>query len=125
MNLDDTKDQGNYYSEKSSDILRQLGFAGIAIFWIFKNDKALHDKLLVPLALILVALSIDLFQYLYGTIVYRIHHVRMSKQTNMDRSVEFTIRRLAIVPITIAFWIKALLTAASYVTSLYHLSGTL
>ena len=62
------------FSGKASDINRQLGFAGVAIIWIFKNDSTTHmfpSDLLLPLLLLLASLAADFLQYVLASMIWR------------------------------------------------------
>jgi hypothetical protein len=62
-----------YFSGKASELCRNLAFAGIAIIWIFKVDKtgmSIDKKLILPLISFVATLAFDLFQYLWGTIIW-------------------------------------------------------
>jgi hypothetical protein len=62
------------YSAKASEITRQLGFAGIAIIWIFKTDQGgrqiVPGELLPPGLMLVVGLTLDLLQYVVSAIVW-------------------------------------------------------
>lgn len=38
MKLKDAREHYYFYSGKTSDLVRQLGLAGIAVIWLFKSD---------------------------------------------------------------------------------------
>ena len=83
MKLRDSLDNYYYYSGKASDIARQLGFAGLAIIWIFRieggaSSSLVPKKLTVPAALIVSALACDLLQYVAGAAIWAIYHRRKS-----------------------------------------------
>jgi hypothetical protein len=71
------------YSSKTGEITRQLGFAGLALIWIFKTGEGTQQivpKELLPAGLMLVlGLSADLAQYILGTAVW--HLVTKRNQT--------------------------------------------
>lgn len=75
MNLQDVRDNGNWHSEKLSEVNRQLAYAGIAVVWIFKNgsDDAprLPDELFAPLCLLGLGLLFDLSHYFSSTIIWK------------------------------------------------------
>lgn len=58
------------YAEKASEIARQLGFAGLGVVWIFKQDfkgkSSFPEPLVWPAFLIVVGLTIDLLHYSIG-----------------------------------------------------------
>ena len=74
MNLQFSLDRYTYYSGKAGDIVRQLGFAGIAIIWIFKSDTDKQWKVpqeLIPAAiLITISLGLDFLQYVAGALAW-------------------------------------------------------
>lgn len=84
MKLKDWRDHAHKFTEKLSEINRQLAFAGIAIIWIFKiqvgNHYSIPSELLLPLFFIVVSLMLDLLHYLYQSIVWTLFHRRKEKQ---------------------------------------------
>ncbi|MCC2956607.1 hypothetical protein LK542_13385 [Massilia sp. IC2-477] len=70
----------NYYtfSGKTSEIVRQLGLAGIAVVWLFKQDNKTFTQipadLKLPLLLIVVGLACDLLQYAVSTLIWGSYH---------------------------------------------------
>lgn len=73
-------DQLSYYTQKASDLNRQLGLAALALIWLFKispTTEQTHSAILSssfkgPLALIIISLAIDVFQYFLGTLVWAV-----------------------------------------------------
>lgn len=74
MKLEDTRT--NYYetTAKVSELIRQFGFAGIAIIWVFKTEAAGRQIIargFLPAGLLLVlGLAADLFQYAAGVWIW-------------------------------------------------------
>jgi hypothetical protein len=76
MKLEDARKHYDYFSGKTSELTRQLAFAGIAIIWIFKTTGTgpvgqtplLPTQFVLPLWLIVIALSLDFLHYLFGSI---------------------------------------------------------
>ena len=78
----DTKASILDQTDKLSTQIRQVAFAGIAIIWAFKLPfpvasevteslslkSVLHSDLYYALWFFIIAISLDLFQYLFGTI---------------------------------------------------------
>ena len=61
------------YSQLTSDIARKIGFAGIAICWIFHAPGyTFSSKILLVLILLIFFFLFDLLQYLTTTIILRI-----------------------------------------------------
>jgi hypothetical protein len=88
MKLSEIRDCYYESSCKVSDIVRQLGLAGIAIIWIFKvgtesGGIKYSKELLLPLGVLIGSLALDLLQYVYKTALngianyyyYRKYHV--------------------------------------------------
>jgi|ERR1051326_1704543 hypothetical protein len=74
-------------SKRTSEISRQLAFAGIAVVWIFKNPDTeptiIKDGLILPLFLWVICLGIDLLQHFFGSLAsYIFFHV---KQYQFDK----------------------------------------
>lgn len=65
------KEARDYFTEKVSDVTRQLNLAGLGIIWIFRiggkeNGGVLWaDFFLVPMLLLVLALGFDVAHYMY------------------------------------------------------------
>ncbi|MEJ1222918.1 hypothetical protein [Sediminicola sp. 1XM1-17] len=74
MELKEYKQKSHNYTEKASEIARNLNFAGIGIIWVVKTtfpELKLSDfQLLFPLILITISLILDFLQYLIGGIIW-------------------------------------------------------
>jgi hypothetical protein len=56
------------YSKLASDASRQLAFAGIAAIWVVNGSKhPVQAELMWPMALLAIALLLDILHYLIGT----------------------------------------------------------
>lgn len=86
MKLEDCRKAYYDFSGKASDIARQLGFAGIAVIWLFKANGdgdgyyALHSNLFLAGLLIVAALSLDLFQYVFSAAIWGFFSRRIEKR---------------------------------------------
>jgi hypothetical protein len=78
MQLEDTRESYQFYSGKTSEIVRQLAFAGIAIIWVFKTNlgpKQIVPRELFPAGILLVVgLTLDLLHYVTGTLIWGIYN---------------------------------------------------
>jgi hypothetical protein len=78
MKLVDLREAYQFFSEKTSEIVRNLGFAGIALIWLFKTTNGGRDVVqpeLVPAgALIVLGLSLDLLHAIVGTATWGIYN---------------------------------------------------
>jgi hypothetical protein len=113
-----------YYeaTDKVSELVRQLAFAGIAVIWIFRvgSDSGgikYSDQLLLPLGLLVLSLAADFSQYFYKSLVWGIlNHIywrsRRDNEADVDVSGKWNWPTIAL------FWCKACLMAAAYITLL-------
>lgn len=93
MLLENWREIAKKFTEKLSDINRQLAFAGIAVIWIFKvqiGDKlTIPDELILPLIFIVSSLCFDLMHYLYGSIAWTIFH-RVKENALSNKKIDKT-----------------------------------
>lgn len=63
---------------KTSEIVRNLGFAGIALVWIFKTgadgNQTIPGNLLLPAILIVIGLTLDLCQYVARSVIWGLYN---------------------------------------------------
>ena len=92
MKLKDAREFYYFYSGKTSDLVRQLGLAGIAVIWIFKYDvqgiPKIPQALSIPLILIIIGLALDLLQYTIATFIWGIFQ-RHKEVSGVDENVDF------------------------------------
>ena len=78
MKLKDARDNYYFNSGKTSDLVRQLGLAAIAVIWLFKYEVSGTPKipgmLQLPLILTIAGLALDLLQYASATAIWGIFH---------------------------------------------------
>ena len=96
MKLSDLRENYEYFSEKTSALVRNLGFAGIALIWAFKtttNGKSVvPSELIMPGVLIVTGLALDLLHGVVGTAIWGIYNrvkekdfeKRAAKDRNFD-----------------------------------------
>ncbi len=69
---------------KVSDNTRTLAISAIAIVWLFKTEKnglyVVSESLLWPLALVVLALALDFFQYIYRSVVWHVIFRKKEKE---------------------------------------------
>jgi len=128
MKIKDYRDSYDSFSSKTSEISRQLSFAGIALIWVFKpkdaTPVAIPLELLWPAGLFVLALALDLLHAAYGTFLWgafsRIHEKRgVGKEANLDAPSWFN------WPMLIFFWGKVLAVIAAYAVTLSYVMGLL
>lgn len=128
MKLKDCKDAYDYFSGKTSDIIRYLGLAGIAIVWIFRTEStdkiSLSHHLLLPTILLIMGLSLDLFHYIAGTIIWGTYH-RIKEKSGINAEKEFDAPRQINWPTLVLFWSKIIPIVIAYFLILKHLFNIL
>ena len=119
-----------YYesSGRASEIARQISFAGIALIWLFRDEKlgllSVPNKLLVPAMLLVIALFFDLLQYVVGAAIwgwFARHHEKLGKQQDATLSAPHFFNWPAIF----LFWSKHALVLAAYFLIFKHIAQTL
>ncbi|MGA9996850.1 MAG: hypothetical protein WBP93_15635 [Pyrinomonadaceae bacterium] len=119
MKLEDVRDTYYYHSQKTSDIVRQLGFAGIALIWMFKTDlgggKQVVPPELIPAArFIVIGLALDLLHYVAGTLIWAIYN-RRKERAGTKEGTEFLAPPSINWPTLIFFWAKTIIMIYAYV----------
>jgi hypothetical protein len=126
MNLKDAYDYYSFNSGKASDIARQLDFAGLAIIWIFRTEagpnQLVPKALIVPAALIVIALSFDLMQYVTGAGAWGIYR-RHKERSGISLENEFLAPRTINWVQLVFFWLKLASTILAYVLILRFLAA--
>jgi hypothetical protein len=122
MKLENVRENYSYNSGKASDIVRQLGFAGIALVWIFRIDnagvQAIRSELIMPATLIVITLSLDFLQYVAGTIVWGVYGRKKelefeTQNKDLDKE-EFIYSRYLNWPANSLFCLKIITIAWAY-----------
>ncbi len=89
MNIKKYWETYNYYSGKTSEIVRGLGFAGIALVWLFRlegvNGSSIPRELILPAIYLILGLALDLFHYAISSIVWGIY-ARFKEQEGLKIS---------------------------------------
>jgi hypothetical protein len=128
VKLQDYRDDSYAFSGKASDLNRQLGFAGIALIWLFKSDVGGHATiptiLIVAGALIVVSLTLDMLHYLIGWWTWRSFYLKkedenVSEHADLSHDVGLEER------ITRFFLAKIAFVVAAYVLIFIFLIKTL
>lgn len=119
MKLEDVRKTYYELSGKTSDIVRQLGFAGIAIIWVFKNEATSESGLLPreflwPGVFVVAALGFDLMQYVSGSLMWSTFARNLEKQ-NVGENADVDAPSWTNWPALFFFWGKVLLIIVAYV----------
>lgn len=138
MKLSEARKAYYDFSKSLSDINRALGFAGIALIWLFKQpDKLQPDPvkasiprpLHLPTILIVASLSLDFLQYVWSTAAWGGFARIKEKQLRKKRSQGIEVKededvRVSVWmnrPTLMFFWVKCTCTVVAYVAVLYFL----
>ncbi|WP_175703183.1 hypothetical protein [Burkholderia ambifaria] len=125
--------QGTYHwhSTKASDVSRQLGFAGIAVIWLFKTQATgsptitMPALLDLPLALIVLSLSLDLFQYIWQSMLWGVVWRLFERRHGLENDDHFEVSKYLNWPAIGIFWLKLLTMIVGYICLLKYLTGVL
>jgi hypothetical protein len=102
----------------ASDVSRKLGFAGIAVIWIFKTDVkagiyAVPAALYLAGVAIVASLTFDLLQYAWGSIVWGIFW-RTREKKGLPADHKFSANPKLNWPALGFFWLKLLAMVIAY-----------
>lgn len=117
MNLEDSRNNYSYFSSETSRIVRQLGFAGIGIIWLFKTNvdgrQTIPFELVKPALIITVGLALDLLHYIAGTIVWGAFN-RYQEKAGINEEEEFLAPKQINWPGNTFFWLKIIAMVVAY-----------
>ncbi|HVT18826.1 MAG TPA: hypothetical protein VHQ90_21905 [Thermoanaerobaculia bacterium] len=122
MKLADIRENSEYFSKKTSKVVRQLGFAGIAVIWVFKvtaDGRTIILPPLIPASFFLVlGLALDLLHCVVGTAVwarYNRHKEQELKAQKDPEEIDFEAPRQINWPANVFFWSKITAIFIAYV----------
>lgn len=114
LSLKEGYERSGEASDKSSEINRQLAFAGIAIIWVFKTDSGgrqiVPDELFLPGLLLVIGLSLDLLHYVVKSEIW----YRVTRSKEKAGITEFTVPEWVNYPGDILYWLKVVATIIAY-----------
>lgn len=123
MKLCEYKKDYQWFSGKTSDVVRQLAFAGIAIIWIFKQDgkplPAIPRELLWPTIFLALSLAADLLQYVSATIIWGSFHCYHEKKNSGDRDIKASTKLNW--PTNILFYTKIFFVVFAYALMILYI----
>jgi hypothetical protein len=116
MKLEDCRKAYYDYSGKTSDILRYIGYAGLAIVWVFRttteNRTTIPHDLVWGGIFILCGLVFDILQYLIASVIWGYYH--RYKENRISEDIEFKAPRYINWPANTFFALKAIAIIAAY-----------
>ena len=119
MNRGDSLKAYQDFSSQTSDNVRKLCFAGIAVIWVFKAGATGVTDLRIPGILvwsggcIVVSLIFDFLQYLWGTIAWGMLH-RSKEKAGVSKDDDFKAPAAINWPTNTFFVGKVLFVAGGY-----------
>lgn len=128
MKLSEAKEAFYHFTDKLSNINRQIAFAGIAIVWIFKisdgENTVICDELVVPSILLIAALGLDILQYLYQSIAWAIFY-RYHEKKDPKKDPDILASPCMNYPSWLLFILKVLVVIIAYGFILSYLVNNL
>lgn len=113
--------RGAYYEAtgKVSDIVRQLGLAGIGVIWILRSGTGngvikFPPSLICPLGLFVLILASDLLQYTYKSLLWGMLNWFLWRKHHDDEK-DVVVSGKWNLPALVLFWLKTALTLIAYV----------
>jgi hypothetical protein len=114
MSVADARKHYEYNSARVSELVRQLGFAGIALVWVFRetgsNGPVLPRGLLGPGVLIVAALGFDFLQYVTAAGFWGAY-ARLKERADVE---EFEAPAWINWGAIVLFWAKVIALLAAY-----------
>ena len=127
MNLQGYRDTSYEYSGRASDLNRQLGFAAIAIIWLFKKDVAgspmVPAPLIIPGMLVVFSLGLDLVHAVVGWFTWHCFY-RSKEKANVAENFDIEHSDWLLYPIIACFVAKILCVVVAYGFILCYLFKT-
>ena len=128
MKLEDCREAYDYFTGTLSSISRQLGFAGLAVIWIFKTEQSgaysVPPELILPGVLLVAGLAADFLHYALGSIIWGCYH-RYKEINGTIETDEFLAPSPINWPGNFMFFCKSVLIAIAYYLLLVFLLGRL
>jgi hypothetical protein len=116
--LKDYRDAHYTNTAKVSDNVRALALSAIGIVWIFKKQTGdsyqIPSDLYCPLLLIIFAMSLDFFQYLYSSIAWFIFF-RCKEKQGIDEEKDIKASERINWPSYTLFYSKVFIISLAYI----------
>jgi len=118
--------RADYYAftTRTSETVRQLSFAGIALIWVLRPNTASVDgvprELLLPAALFVLVLAFDLLQSAFGAALWGLFCRFQEKRGKKDDD-ELDTPAFYNWPTIFFFWGKVILLVVAYWFALVHI----
>jgi hypothetical protein len=117
MKLEDARSAYETLSGRTSDIVRQMSLAAVALIWIFKSGTttslSLDPQLLRAAFCVFLALLFDFLQYLLGTTIW-FAYFRYKEKRGSKENAEFLAPTQLNWPTWTFFYLKSALILVAY-----------
>ena len=125
MKIQEILDAHYEASATTSELSRNLSFAGIAVIWVLKVGEqtggiSYAPALILPLFFFVFSLASDLFQYVYKTIIWGILN-KIYWEKFKDNEHDVDVSEWVNTPTNILFLVKIVSVGVGYVTLLLYL----
>ena len=128
MKLQEYRDTFYVFSGRASDLNRQLGFAAIAIIWLFKksagDQPAIPVELFIPGTLVVSSLALDMAHYCVAAFIWRRFYVGKEKD-NVSEVADIDHSDWLELPIWLCFLLKISCIIAAYILILIFLANNI
>lgn len=121
MKLRDCREARDTYSSTASAITRNLGYAGIAVMWMFRttgNESVVSALLMGSGCFLVLGLAFDLLHYLYGAIAWGCYH-RRKERHGTEEEDEFLAPRSINWPTNAFFVMKSICVSVGWALLVY------
>lgn len=119
-------------TSKVSENTRTLALSAIAIVWLFKKEDGgvymIPQGLLVPLALVILAMALDFFQYVYRSVAWHVifrRRERLLAEEEITEETELYVNPWVNFLAYCFFYAKVLCLAFAYWRLLVYFSGVI
>jgi hypothetical protein len=130
MNLADVREIYYDNTGKVSDIVRQLGLAGLAVIWVFRlqapdGAQVIPKQLFLAGTFILIGLTVDLTQYAVASTIWqrfnRQKEKELSSKANPEEADFEAPEKINVWPDRL-FWTKLGLVVIAYLILIFYLA---
>ena len=118
MKLADIRENYYEFSRKTSEVVRNLGFAGIALIWVFRTEingsLIIHPDLYLAGVFLVIGLGLDLLHCVIPTALWG-GYQRLLENKGTDEAAEVLPSRMINWPGNLCFWGKIIFIMVAYI----------
>lgn len=116
MKLKDSRENYYFYSGKLSDIMRNLAILGFGLAYLFGELKNIATQKVIKffIVFLFVALLLDFFQYVYGTIAWDVFNRKKEKEHKLNENSKFIVHGGINILTAILFYLKIVFIIMAY-----------